>query len=87
MQDPNAEEATPQTGPRYKVAGKFYDNWQMHEDGAEVTYKGEPGDNLIPINAEAKARKKAAATIKPVGPLSADERRELEELRAKTAAP
>ena len=42
---------------RFKVAPghKFYDNWTMQEEGAEVVYEGDPGENLIPLNAEAKA--------------------------------
>ena len=46
------------TRPMYRVNGSFFDNWVMHEDGAEVPYDGEPGENLIPLNEEAEEAKK-----------------------------
>jgi hypothetical protein len=66
------------SGPKYRVApGQcFHDGWVMHygldhpqapagqTDGAEVYWDGEPGDNLIPINAEAKAMKARVSKMK-----------------------
>ena len=69
--------------PKYRVVGNFYDNWRMHENGEEVEYGGDPGENLEPLNAEAKKAKERALKMQPAPqPLSADERKELDELRA-----
>ncbi len=70
--------------PQYEVAPgwKFYDNMRMHEAGAKVTYLGEPGENLIPLNAEAKKAKERSGKVTPAKPLDAAERTELEQLRA-----
>jgi len=59
---------TKTAAPRYRVKGSFFDNWQMHEDGAEVEYLGEPGENLIPLNAAAKARAKGVTPQQPAVP-------------------
>ncbi len=72
--------------PTYTVApeAKFWDGMVMHEAGETgIPYDGEPGDNLIPENAEAKARKKMVG--KPVQPLDKNERAELEAFRAAKA--
>lgn len=66
---------------KYKVIGSFYHADRMHGDGAEVEYDGEPGDNLEPINAEAKKAKERAGKVQRVQPLDDDERTELERLR------
>lgn len=68
--------------PLYKVNGTFYLGDIMHSDGDQVSYDGDPGENLIPLNAEAKKAKESAGRGRPLGPLNADERKELEELRA-----
>ena len=41
----------------YRVtAGQtFYDGVQLQEAGAQVPYDHDPGENLVPLNAEAKA--------------------------------
>lgn len=74
--------------PLYEVAPgqKFYDNWKMHEAGDKVEYDGATGENLVPVNAEAKKAKAAAGKgVTAPAPLTADERRELELLRAEKA--
>jgi hypothetical protein len=58
----------------------------MHEAGAKVAYDGEPGENLLPLNAEAKkAKERVGKAQPPARPLDAKEREELEMLRAKVA--
>jgi hypothetical protein len=66
---------------KYRVVGSFYHQDQMHNDGAEVEYDGVPGENLEPLNAEAKKAKERAGKVTMVQPLDADERAELERLR------
>lgn len=78
--------------PQYKLAlgHKFFDNMRMHDltdpqydPNTVIEFGGEPGENLIPLNAEAKEAKKRSGKVQPAKPLDADERRELETLRAK----
>ena len=80
--------------PLYRVAPghKFWDGMIMHDladpkyDPKTVfPYEGEPGENLIPMNAEAKKAKERGGKALPVKPLDAEERKELEQLRAKVA--
>jgi hypothetical protein len=67
--------------PKYRVVGSFYHEDVMHQDGAEVDYDGTPGENLEPLNAEAKKAKERAGKVSAVQPLDSDERAELERLR------
>lgn len=53
--------------PRYQVTERSYIGLAIVEEGAEVTYLGEPGSNLIPLNASAE-KAKAAAADKPTNP-------------------
>lgn len=48
---------------RYKVAEgcSFFDGMRMHEAGDEVEYDHDPGENLEPVNGEARTRKKRLA--------------------------
>jgi hypothetical protein len=71
---------------RYKVIGGFFDGFALHGDGDEVSYKGEPGDNLEPLNAEAKVAKARVGKMARPQPLEEDERQELERLRQFKAA-
>lgn len=51
-------------------------------EGAEVEYDGLPGENLVPLNAEAKAKaKEAARIVAPAKPLTEEEREELQTMR------
>ena len=51
-------------------------------ESAEVEYDGLPGENLVPLNAEAKKRaQEAARAEKPLPPLTAEEREELQTMR------
>lgn len=77
--------------PQYRVAPghKFFDNMRMHDltdqhydPKTVIEYEGEPGENLIPINAEAKKAKERVGKAIPAKPLDAAERTELEQLRA-----
>lgn len=71
--------------PKYQVDGSFVHKHRVHDHGAEVTYKGLPGDNLIPLNDEAKA-KKAEWEASREKPLYASEREELDRLRVEVKA-
>lgn len=48
----------PKSGALYQVKVTSFINGQMLAPGSEVEYDGLPGDNLIPINAKAKAAAK-----------------------------
>lgn len=45
---------------RYKVISEFFYHDQMQKVGTEIEFDGEPGENLEPIDDEAKARATAA---------------------------
>lgn len=69
--------------PKYKVIGSFYYDMRLFNDGETVDYDGEPGDNLAPLDAAArKAKERAGKVAPPAPPLDAEERAELERLRA-----
>lgn len=79
--------------PRYKVAPgcKFFDGMRMRlgeglegydPDEAEVVYHFDPGENLVPLNAAARRAKERSGKVQRGTPLTADERSELEALRA-----
>lgn len=51
--------------PRYRVNQRSFINLGLVEEGAEVTYDGEPSENLEPLNAAAVAAIKAANAAHP----------------------
>ena len=56
----------------YRVAAghTFYDGERLQEAGAEVPYDHDPGENLIPLNAEAKAAKAHMGKPAPKEPVA-----------------
>jgi hypothetical protein len=51
-------------GPRYRLLRESFIDQVLYPAGREVTYFGEPGSALLPLNAEAKARKAAVRDIR-----------------------
>lgn len=51
--------------PRYRVLAKSFINNGIVEEGAEVVFHGEPGENLEPLNdAAVKAKTERTVTFK-----------------------
>lgn len=59
-------------GPRYQVLSDSYIDNVYYRAGAEVVYYGQPGSQLLALNAEAKARKLAVREIRKDPALDAD---------------
>ena len=58
--------------PEYKVAKRSFINGRLHEPGDIVTYDGEPGSNLVSVDASLSEK---------IVPASAEELTELDDLR------
>lgn len=58
--------------PEYKVAKRSFINGRLHEPGDIVTYDGEPGSNLVSVDASLSEK---------IIPVSAEELTELDDLR------
>lgn len=74
------KESAEKAGPLYRAIEDSHIDNKVIPAGGTVTYYGLPGSKLAPVNAEAKARKKAVHAIRTDAKLDAEEK--AEKLRA-----